>query len=74
LFAIAGLKPRQGRRRRAVKNISDDPQKTRGANDARRYQLAQANKLIRLYELGQLPLELMREMDKLRQRPDNQEP
>jgi hypothetical protein len=32
---------------------------------ADKYRLAQAHKLIRLYELGQLPLELMREMEKL---------
>jgi len=33
---------------------------------AYRYQLAQAQKLIRLYEHGKLPLALMREMDRIR--------
>ena len=32
---------------------------------AHAYRLAQAAKLIRLYEAGRLPLELMREMDKI---------
>jgi hypothetical protein len=32
---------------------------------AKRSRLAQANKLIRLYEQGKLPLKLMREMDKI---------
>ncbi|MGZ3247971.1 MAG: hypothetical protein ACXWI7_11560 [Croceibacterium sp.] len=32
---------------------------------AKQYRLAQANKLIRLYEQGKLPLEVMREMDKI---------
>jgi hypothetical protein len=32
---------------------------------AEHYRLAQVTKLIRLYEQGKLPLELMREMDKL---------
>ena len=33
--------------------------------EAERYRLAQANKLIRLYEQGKLPLDLMRSMDKI---------
>ena len=49
----------------AVKDTPYDPQKTQVENDAYKYQLAQARKLVRLYELGQLPLELMREMEKL---------
>ena len=35
---------------------------------AERWRLAQANKLIRLHEQGLLPLEKMREMDKLARR------
>jgi hypothetical protein len=35
---------------------------------AERYRLAQANKLIRLYERGKLPLEVMRALDQLRKR------
>jgi hypothetical protein len=38
------------------------------AERARHYQLAQANKLIRLYDQGKLPLEQMRALDKLRER------
>jgi hypothetical protein len=34
-------------------------------DQADRYRLAQAAKLIRLYEQGKLPLDLMREMDKI---------
>ena len=50
----------------AVKDTPYDPQKTQVENDAHKYQLAQARKLIRLYELGQLPLELMREITAVR--------
>jgi hypothetical protein len=35
-------------------------------DDPTKYRLAQANKLIRLYENGQLPLELMRALDAIR--------
>ena len=42
--------------------------KSSAENAAYKYQLAQARKLIRLYEFGQLPIELMREMEKLAER------
>jgi hypothetical protein len=41
------------------------PDNARDAQRAYHYNLAQAGKLIRLYEQGKLPLELMREMDKI---------
>ena len=44
------------------------PANASDAEAAHRYRLAQATKLIRLYEQGKLPLETMREMDKLRAR------
>ena len=47
------------------KDTPDDPHKTSIENAAHKYQLAQARKLIRLCELGKLPVELMREMEKL---------
>ena len=49
----------------AVRETPDDPLKSSAENAAYKYQLAQARKLIRLYEFGQLPIELMREMEKL---------
>jgi hypothetical protein len=45
----------------AVKDTPDDPSRTRVENEAYKYQLAQARQLIRLYELGQLTVELMRD-------------
>jgi hypothetical protein len=54
----------------AVKDTPDDPLKSQIANDAHRYRLALSRKLIRLYDLGQLPLELMRKIEKLLQQPD----
>jgi hypothetical protein len=47
----------------------------KGASDkeaAKHYQLAQANKLIRLYEQGKLPLELMRELDEIAKKGGDQ--
>ena len=52
----------------AVRETPDDPLKSSAENAAYKYQLAQARKLIRLYEFGQLPIELMREMEKLVER------
>ena len=48
----------------------DDPRKSRTANDAHKYRLALSRKLIRLYDLGELPLGLMREIERLLQQPD----
>ena len=44
------------------------PANASDAEVADRYRLAQAAKLIRLYEQGKLPLEQMCEMDKIRSR------
>lgn len=41
------------------------PANATNAEAGHRYRLAQCAKLIRLYEQGELPLELMREMDKI---------
>ena len=54
----------------AVTGTPDDPRKSRTANDAHKYRLALSRKLIRLYDLGELPLELMREIERLLQQPD----
>jgi hypothetical protein len=51
---------------RAVQDTPYDPSKTRQESDAYLYQLAQAAKLIRLYEHGQLPLASMGELDAIR--------
>jgi hypothetical protein len=44
------------------------PANASDAEHAHRYRLAQANKQIRLYAQGKLPLDQMREMDKIRSR------
>jgi len=54
----------------AVKDTPDDPRKSQISNDAHKYRLALSRKLIRLYNLGLLPLELMREIEKFLQQPD----
>jgi hypothetical protein len=41
------------------------PPNASDAQAGERYRLAQCNKLLRLYEQGKLPLNLMREMDKI---------
>ena len=50
--------------------INPDPQdfaavEATPGTEAEKYRLAQAHKLVRLYEAGKLPLDLMRGMDKL---------
>ena len=50
----------------AVRREHPLPANASDAEAGHRYRLAQATKLIRLYEQGKLPLETMREMDKLR--------
>jgi hypothetical protein len=54
----------------AVKDTPDDPRKPQITNDAHKYRLALSRKQIRLYDLGQLPLELIREIEKMLQQPD----
>jgi hypothetical protein len=53
--------------------IVPDPQDFEAVGDhpgtnAEKYRLAQARKLVRLYEAGQLPAELMQELEKIRAR------
>ena len=52
------------------KKIEPDPQdfdavKNEKASDAEKYRLAQTHKLMRLYDHGLLPVEEMREIDKI---------
>ena len=61
---VAGLPDREDFE--AVMDTPADTSKTPLENDAHRYRLAQARKLIRLFEGGSLPPDLMRELDKVR--------
>jgi hypothetical protein len=61
---VAGLPDREDFE--AVMDTPADITKTPTENDALRYRLAQAHKLIRLYERGLLPPDLMCELDKVR--------
>jgi hypothetical protein len=63
---VAGLPDREDFE--AVMDTPADTTKTPTENDADRYRQAQAHKLIRLYERGLLPPDLMRELDKVRSR------
>jgi hypothetical protein len=61
---VAGLPDREDFE--AVMDTPADITKTPTENDADRYRQAQARKLVRLYERGLLPPDLMRELDKVR--------
>ena len=63
---VAGLPDREDFE--AVMDTPADITKTPTENDADRYRQAQARKLVRLYERGLLPPDLMRELDKVRSR------
>jgi hypothetical protein len=49
----------------AVANHPDNPNASPTQNAADKYRLAQMVKLLRLYEAGLLPVEMMREFDRL---------